>query len=925
MHPSKIKYLGHSLLVSLFSVNPGEERNLVTELENSFKDYLSRLKAITSKHFESKQGRPPTDEENYFGLLYQPSFYLVMGSFDVGGVCLIDDFELIHKLSLIPYRHAQQFFVGMFPSGDGFESQGDLETGIFQTDFRERFPLLAISQLKISPLWTCILGFELIDYLLYACRKHLDELERTFKNSISLILYSLGWSEILLLVFSRSATEIADIILDLREKDICSMFEGYALKEVINRIETSPIAERLRKSEKPGDVKKSHVFATSYTTCGFNFEIFDGLYSKHLPNKDNKKKEDDQRKSYLANKQLNNLCEQDTARFVSTLCCRPGHLLRVHKNAGDILGCSALTILIGRQDYVSFMDKRDSEPKNLADRIRTLVNLEAKVLEEPDKNPHIFKTRTMLAILPSKELPDVSPDHIYGFRAFGKEKELWIKLMKSLKINIRKIMLPKNLVFEIDHIFSLFDMCVKNFLLIDEFSDLYPFIKRMAEFLATVKIDRDNVVFRQNKTEVKLPFSDFIDQIVISVESFKSAFANRYLQSYSMNEVTDFTFEFRGSIHQIIAAVNGFSNTLLDLLDDKEIRGSIVIVGSQPGVLTMPSFAGCPIYFNYHLIFEPMELAAAYHEVGHYFMMTEWAELREYLWKRVGEYFKPIEDIFCDMFRFQLGFLGDWELFTKFYWSRFPQVKIKYRHEEHYRRAFWNYTARYLLATCPFFRRELCKYVGSTTIFKTERSARKAMDRCRDRLAIARGFEPLISEILDRNDSRGRTQWEYIYCQCKALVSETYLIFQKLENRLTDKLAKLGLGFKTNGEMKLPSEYNQETSFMRESLSSGKPLIVDPADLKTDFGAFFFAQKVLYAYLHEAFKNIDIHHPCITREEGEIKFSGNGNLFIDPAGGSFVSDYQFRSKFQNLRIATIASLFDLAEKRKKQFIEQQLA
>ncbi len=912
MRVSKIGQHAPVMLFSLFSVDPGQEREFASKLDGSFEDYLSKLENITCRHFECKNGRPPTNDEKQFASLYQPRLYLALGEFDIAGLCLIDDFELIHKLSLVPRQHAQQFFVGMLPVGEGFESQSGRELEILRTDFRQRFPLLAISQLKISPLWTSILGFELVEALLYACRKRLDKLELRSNNSVNLILHSQAWSEILLLVFSRSVTEIADTILDLRERDLCSMFEDKAFDDTINKIKQSSFAKILLKSEGPGDILKSHVFATSYTTFGFNFEIFDGLYAKYAPKQEESENEVKE-KFDLAVNHLSNLSEESLTACITNLCCRPGHLSKVHEQAEDALGNSELAVLIGKQDYMPLRcaDGLNRKPGNVADCIKRIVDLEAKVLEEPQKKPHVFKTRTSWVLSPSLSIPAVHTDHIYGFRPLATPNPDWAKLVKDARAKVRSIGIPKNLVFEIDRIFSTFDMCIRNFQVIDAFADLCPLVNRMARLLAEVENYGGGIVLRQHGREISLP--EFVRGLQTCVEAFKGAFSNRYLQSYATNEVNDFAFEFRGSIHQIVSAVSGFSNTLLDLLDKKEMRSSLVIVGSSPRVCTSPNFIGCPIFFNYHLLFEPMELAAAYHEVGHYLVMTDWHDIKEDL-PSEKRYAHSAEEIFCAMLCFRFGFLGDWELFAKFYWSRFHQWKQMLGGSDLVQSEFEAHAVRYLLATSPTFVRDL----------RSHTNALRAINKCRDKLQIAKGFEPFIEVMLNQSSASGRPLWDKVYHESEMMIEKSHPFFEKVEYALAEKLTKLDLGVRISDEFKLPATHKQDIDQLRRSLSCGESLILDLEELNSEYGAFRFAQKILYAYLCEAFKNVDPDYPYIIRKEGKIEFRGNGSLFVDPAGGSFVSGYKFRSTYLELRIAALMSLFDLAQKRKREFIEDQL-
>ena len=727
MQESRLRYnpLTPGLLVSLFSVTTGKETEFQQTVIEKFKEYFNRLIQTNQTHRDSiyKNSRKSVREEFVKNKLYSPLSYFTWGNFDIAFLSLIDDFEIIHKLATLPGQQAQQFFFGSPISCS--RKTGDYQNirAIFDENFHEKYPITGICQMKFSPLWLSALGTEIIrDFYINnfpALRSKFSQKGRIF------LLHSFSWSELTFLLFSQSIKEIVENILSLRE---LTVEEGLP-EESIQKLKERKLAKQFFGHSSKYDFKKSHIFTTTYTTIGFNFEVYKALYEEgEIPSEVNIKEEQilaitrlggrpghlktvseiiaqGSKISYpiigkhdfiIGNKLdssllsmddilkwediLESLKEQKTPdkkriwelfdKEVKKIITKWKYGKKFDKKSKQLLINGLNKIIKNREFYsdkafnkielskeatnllrkgIKNLSENDVQkfnrllletiyPQEIAKSqksIRGLFHListneflPAFVKIRRNSEKHIYSTWTDVAIPLKISTKTVSETHKFVFTPLKRIDAKWIEQTKKARDNCYSLNIPKNLLFEIEHLSSMYYICMHDLRLLDTFIDLYPFVQAFYKFLIGIKKVKTERGMRLKYGKNNIRFSEVIEIIKTNLAGFKEAFENRYLQSYAMNEITDFTFEYRGSIYKILSSLSGIQKALLALLDDEIFQCGIIIISRPVLPQTRNRSIGSIIYMNYHSLYKPLELATMYHEIAHYFFTTEWKEIK---------------------------------------------------------------------------------------------------------------------------------------------------------------------------------------------------------------------------------------------------------------------------------------------------------
>ena len=870
------------VLFSFFSVLYGVEDDFQNMLEKVFTDYRERL-------------QPPRKE------LYNPYFYLTWGNFDILVVCFIDDFEIIHKLSTVSGQQAQQFFVGFLPS------YGSKQIKVFSSTLNKDFPLMSISHLKFNPFLISVLGEEFIkEFFTFYFSTHKSEKPN---GNEEFIFRLLSWAEILLLGFSNNYEVILEETIKYRELTISKML-SQKNERLFDKLKGSNLIKSLFDND--SYFSKSHIFSTTYTILGMRFQEY---------------------KNFMNTGKMPNFSKGDTNNmyFLNEVVCKPGHLRETLDKFSKLKGfydCNYIYMLPGKQDILlSRLNKngdicrtsfREGITKNLE-----LIKESKKAIEKSQKIP-TPKIRSNLVFPYVPEKDDNIREHpdIYSFLMKNhefKKKEIDDVIKKLISLEI-----PKDLIFGLERIFSIYFNCLDNYRLLDTFIELYPLINRMINFLLSTEPidDIPDPLIKYKLIKYKL---DGVENIITREafnrwlkgysESLNQALLSRYTQSYAMNEITDFTAEFRGSFLTFLSALNGFQRGVLSYLKSEEARVGFPLISSElsPRILNEP--LGAVVYLNYCSLFEPLDLAMVFHESAHYFLSTELCEVRKKIQEAAKKtsmgntflediYADHFENIIADIIMFYLIFLGDEDLYSKYFWgvqNRFQL--IFYENEKNAFKAFKAYLIRYFLSGCPKLKEVFHKVRVPSSIVPGN-AVVHIFNEILDKQLATQKTNPYIRLFFDTKDIDKRNNFRLqILGECIVYFEYIKEIILEIEDQLIEKLKKMYPNYFLGKNFDLSRLYKVKIKNLIKNLLAGKPIIYGCKNLDNSLEILKFTQMVLYAYIKETLTNIE-----------ECPSKGRPNISFKPTECTISPEPDYTLRHCNFRITTLLSFWDLSQK-----------
>lgn len=575
-------------LISL-PVGYGKEFYVNEFQEGLFNNYRESVR----NNFKGKVDN--TSLEAFEKYLYLPYSYYLFGRFDIGILSLIDEFEFgcrrFHPFDPMAPKgkkaYAENFkyqvISGHYPKIDNREDMLKIASETFLAE--EKLPLVGICCLKLNNSLLIGSGIELLKSVIYFIKKKTRQLlkERSDNKTRVMTVISYSWHELVLIVFSDGYKKISDLITDIRERTFGD------LKKVGNHIPDFDysdfiIRHRSLNSEimtldncSKLDIAKTHLFENSITTFGFDFEIYKSLNEEGIDNGDLLKKIED----------------KDDINMFTRWFVRPGHLKEaVKKIKGD--DADKVSIAIGRGDFIypDYYDNKESKTREYIEKLVTAA-------KEDDLNNHVTQTYTILDIptdLSEFSLEDVNDEHFYFLKNLQSLK-VSVEDLETLKNKLQALGVPKILKVKILNIFSNFNDGILDTILFGYFAELTGFMEAVSGY---IKQDSGHKLRQVNK---------FLE---VFTAVFEQAYRNRFHQSYRMNELTDFTIEYKGGIHQLVTCFDSAFKAICSQLGNPH---SFAYISGDSCVFTTSS---C-VRLNYFHIFQPeIFVAVAIHEAANF-------------------------------------------------------------------------------------------------------------------------------------------------------------------------------------------------------------------------------------------------------------------------------------------------------------------
>lgn len=268
-------------LISLLGTAPGhwdEIINTYSDRNNRFKDQLkdhvTQYNAISARTTENER------LELYLNHIYNPQFFRIFGTFDLAVMDLIDDLDVINRLSNLKSTTSQQFVVGCVPI---FKSLGLFDNNTLSEDFNNgtlgEFPLFAIAQFSISPLLKILYGNYIIQKTMQVINENHFFTEEYKNNTFKAYgILPLCWSDIAIIFFSKNYTNVANTVIDLRKFKLFDILDKQAFENQLPyNIKKIFFHKLFENTSVDQDSIENHLFNKSYSIFGFNQKIYEKI------------------------------------------------------------------------------------------------------------------------------------------------------------------------------------------------------------------------------------------------------------------------------------------------------------------------------------------------------------------------------------------------------------------------------------------------------------------------------------------------------------------------------------------------------------------------------------------------------------------------------------------------------------------------
>jgi hypothetical protein len=513
---------------------------------------------------------------------YDPRFYFLFGHFDLAAISLIDDFEFAVR-SFTPFDplfyHSEhehdfsEYFASQVIVGPSPRFSKSVVNASEDTFLRriQRFPLIGICQLKLNNGFLIGLG---IDYYNAVIRyvKHIFENKYPVNSSDGakirhIILGSYSWNEITLIVFSDSYRKIGDHVISIREStygDLMSFLEEKKRSEQYLKENRNSFIGKLSESNNKNK-NDNHLFETTLTTFGFDINLL---------------KNGDGKESGESSGEMMQIDTHDTLMGVTRFFTKAGHADDAKRGLEKILREGKANtkyktyLCAGKGNLLyPFYDK----PIPTRKFIDNFVQLRNSKLRE-----HIFASNTNVSINYCKS-PRVGRTHQYVHN-YLKDLSYQIEEVREINKTFLANGIPKTLSFRLLNVLTGYNQGILDPVLYQSFIELKPFVQFLCE------------QFKAAKIVTGLP--EKCNELNKIVDSFENAYHNRLYLSEMLTEVSDFNFDFKGGIQQLLSAFDGSYKIISSLFGNPKV---FCYVGGDTGIFSTRNY----LALDYIHIFQP--------------------------------------------------------------------------------------------------------------------------------------------------------------------------------------------------------------------------------------------------------------------------------------------------------------------------------
>lgn len=671
----KCRHLNYGVLVGLYSSQHGQDIQLVEDLTGPERGLLTLYREKLARKVEEFQRMKRCEPHGIEEWLYHPHLFSLWGSFDVGLITLIDDFEVATRLGKCANITAQQFLVHAIPDLRSALLPSGAETLIRDPasfysktagGYRD-YPIIGIVQIKLNALLRIACGNEL---LLRAIYRILDCCGKVrSKDSFRILaLESLGWNELTVIMHARTFNQMAALIELVRSSTFGDI--GIELGEDSEAFKS--IRDFYSNLE---NLRRSHLVATTRTICGQPWDRYYSIRTGEEPATES-----------VTGVALG-LGDVVEARYSVT--CKPGH-------SGDVLNSipgerllrsdkpEAHRIVFGKTDLLLQSLTGTFETAEFA---RKYAETTASVLSSktgaPRSNTYHSATEIVAPIL-NQELTAEGLRELQRPVEHGDVYQTLSRLSVEGLVDsarqhlIERLRFPKAVVTESLHMSSMLHMCLTDPLVFDLFLDFLPLFESTFRMLQ----DEDGSTALQTCKNLE----HFVEHVGHSITS-------RYDSTYATAEITDLSVQLKGAYQDLVCAVTGFLHSALECSVAPNSWALPIILG----VRSPECYDWLPapiIRMNHFDLIQPEGLLQLLRELGFAYLKLEpvrkeLAKVSEALWElecaksgvpamenvkylaralRAGDPHEKPARLICDIYSFYVGCAGSAEMFAKHFW-----------------------------------------------------------------------------------------------------------------------------------------------------------------------------------------------------------------------------------------------------------------
>lgn len=879
------------IAIGLTSLPFRHERGFYKNLaESLFPNY----KKAVRDNFSPSLANSAYDSE-FDDFFYKPAPYYLFGSFDLAVISLVDDFEMMARTfrpfdPMLPSPEEnprRQNFVykvitGPTPQFRTTDSLVRLAQRTFLSE--ERPPLFAMSLLKLNNEVLLGTGAEFLRMVVRFVQSKAKHQRALTPNMQWLLLESYSANEITLLVFADNYASAAQLITSIRETRVQDLLdaelgESHRPAELMERCLLNDLATLQNRKQ---DVSVATLFADTESYFGFDFRLLNP-----------------EKRSSI----LDAIDPNDSLDLFCQWSVRPGHLHHsiqelVETKKADVSTC------IGRGDLLEQV--RSGRTRNVIEEV--LLSLDDKSLPR-----HARRRQTIPAL--DREVISASAGINSG--AEYEEPDLSglafsVNEITEIQDALRAIWAPKILTGKVLNAFTNFNDGILDPALYGYFVELLPLMELIQQTVSRWHAPPDNA----NLTVVCKTLEKIID-------NFERGYRNRFYNSYRMGDISDFNLDFKGGVQQLLTSFDAAYKAICSVLGKPE---SFVYVAGSPGVYS----TRYEVRLNYYHVFQPEIFGCiANHEAANsYLVRPEFQEMpwfaragglpcdgvlcdevtisipdrinelknratpdnAEILTRVTGRLFNYV---FVDLLALYFGYNRNLHLFTHWYWGYYVQDS-----SHAYSRTEKTDETRFLdfMLRLMWIERISGIAPGAPLEFGMPSLDKKLTE-----------WRPVLNEFLDWLWQDGHiARWNG---EVLRHVESTFLDVNRVTGDETIEA--------------ICAHIDQEATLMSEKLERGEVCLYSKAD---DKSMFKFTEKIFYAYLRllaDRFGEGEILLDRSTDGRPKVKDS-NAKALFDPIGGIFTHDSLTRRQRFRYRAGLTMSLWDMAQKEKKDTVVRRL-
>lgn len=848
--------------------------------------------------------------------LFRPAGYHLFGDCNMAILSLIDDFAFPNRVLHTGHgysddteskrKYSLQIINGIHTWIDGAPELLSLKEQAQATFLRteDRYPFIGIVNYKLNNGLLIGNGIELLELL----KRKLYQLKKNVNYDIELIcIDSFSNNELIVVYFAYNLSSISFFTnetrtLKLRDlagndnKDV-TQIEELALHSLLFQ-SLGKQQEELHEVYLLEQVKDAHIFATSFSHLGYDIQ----LSKCQMPN-------------------------NEILSFQYQWDLKPGHYIdfkEVVINKKQIFTGNIEERIMPGTDMMQLIVK-ETTFQQFQDQLNRLTNEELlqKYIRKQRINV-IFSKHGM-----NKELANTEehPELMKRLRECGFSHDDLSRLRQDLDAcRVSKVLKERTL-----KMFGTFNNGITDLLFFSYFIELKGYLEAI----------RKRISYYRKTISDNISLEDFHIWLNRMIRNFEQAYYNRFHHNSRMLNLADLNLEYNGGIQQLISAYDAAYKTILRKLINTEADDNCVYVSGYERVssdkvslrinishITYPELYAATIWkeaINFYWDSDENNIPENIHQINIQtnkrlildddsirMLKSRILYNKDYkpdsyvhtlMFDSVNEAF--IHYLMADAFVFKIGYMGDFDIFTFWYWHYFLQMSHFYDYEGEMRpEAFVKFLIRWL--------------------FIKRLAQEAALDMPEEYIA----FDPKVAEL-----------WHCYINEASSFIDVLLNELEKFDfmNHIDAEAAHLQfmeLGFKDILEKELPNEeiikliegyvhaLNNTLEEYAISFKEGKVILLQ----KKEGSDFPFMRNLMFCYL-QSIKGLNApynKYAHVLERDNKGKILQNeqySSILADSLGGMFIYDGTKRGEYFRLRSIFYKSLWGAGSQIKKDYLK----